>query len=242
MESFRAFLEWAYANRSHLDQTLGTLFAAASAGLSGWHVHPFRVEPGWVSAVLLLPLVDHRIPGINRDIMVLLRGDNCQNCAAKADQIVQWVIDALKRIKDQTPFSGLAFSYSDDMRMIVLSFTNPKARGVDEVIRRLQENSTIATNKDVVIVVVYWDKTANKPAIACISKACEDMKQNNPDGYRELMEKLKNSFIQALDAAMRAYPDLPADAAWHLAFAACQGDTDCILWIAEQLNKEQNNP
>lgn len=115
--------------------------------------------------------------------------------------------------------------------MIVLSFTNKDATGVQAVIDKLKGNSTIR-NSDVVIAVVYWDN--GQPAVQCISAGCANMKRDNPVGYEQLMQKLKDAF----NGAISAYPGLSPAAAWHIAFAACGGDVDCILFIAEQIAKE----
>jgi hypothetical protein len=236
IESFKDFLNWAYRDISRLDQALGTLFSAAGAGLRGWVAHPFRVETNWAAAVLFLPQ-GHNIPGVSSDIMVLLRGDHCTNYAANANNIVEWLQIALQRLQDTSSSligpRGLGLTYLGDMKVIVLSFTNTQATGVDAVKNKLKSSG--ADSNSVLIVMVYWDSNG-QPQAECISTACVLMKMSNPTGFEELMRRLKEAFLWGPLANLNQH-ELAA-----LMFGICGGDLECVLFLAEQHAKEPPQP
>ena len=236
IRSFENFLAWAYRDISRLDQALGTLFSAAGAVLRGWVAHPFRVETNWAASVLLLPQ-GHNIPGVSSRIMVLLRGDHCTNCAANANNIVEWLQIALQRLQDTSspPIGppGLGLTYGGDMKVIVLSFTNTQATGVDAVKNKLKSSG--ADSNSVLIVMVYWDSNG-QPQAECISTACVLMKMSNPTGFEELMRRLKEAFLWGPLANLNQH-ELAA-----LMFGICGGDLECVLFFAEQLAKEPPQP
>ncbi len=255
--NLRSFLLWmtrtggtyAPTHKDRLEQGLGTLYTAAA--LIGkidrnrppnewaweWILIAFRASVGdWIRLIMWLPPERAQL-GDGRGVVAVIRGDNCSECAGKAKLIEQWVLQALRelpslRVQLVSNEFWSQFTQQGFMEIIMLTFTRPGAQGINTIITTLQSNATIR-NSQTPIMALSFDANGNVQ-FQCISIGCENLQRDHPD----LIERIKQAFGRAMTLAMLAYPGLSPHIAWHLAFGICGGDPDCILWLAEELEKE----
>jgi hypothetical protein len=79
--------------------------------------------------------------------VVIAGGDHCQDCAGKADEIVEWVRKALGVLPSHV-------QWKHDQGFITFAFTRPGATGVDQVIRALQAEFG---DSDIPIIISWVD-------------------------------------------------------------------------------------
>ena len=232
MKTLKAFLQWATASApgggiDRLEQAIGTLYALSFFAVAGWHMHGFVVEGNWAAGLAFLPRGS--IQGYDKGVVLVLRGDHCTDCAAKAQQISQWVDMAIKHIHSP----GFSFwGYRGEQAVITLVFTNSNAKGIPTVISTLE---SAHGQKDVAIAVIYFEKQSNGTFtvnLKCIGLKYAELEQAG------VLERIRQDYAKAIELAMRAYPGYSPEMAWGLAYGICGGDPDCIKFIADALEEE----
>nr|BAL58171.1 hypothetical protein HGMM_F54G04C12 [uncultured Acetothermia bacterium] len=243
--NLRSFLLWmtgtggyyAPTRKDRLEQGLGTLYTAAALLHDHWVLVAFRFSVNdWTGLIMWLSPEQAQL-GDGRGVIAVIRGDNCSECASKAQIIKEWVLQALRelsslRVQLVSNEFWAQFTQNGFMELIILTFTKPGAKGINTIITTLKNDSTIR-NSETPIMVISIDGNGNVQ-FECISIGCEKLQQEHP----ELIEKIKQAFARALALAMAAYPGLSPEIAWWLAYGICGGDPDCILWLADQIARE----
>jgi len=172
--------DWRSANRSSNDmfeQALGSLMVAANSIRQGWTYYGFRADKGgaygssydiwWAGVLYLSP---DKLPPNNsgRGIMVVERGDNCTDCAAKADEIAAWIGRAVEMVPAiQDSLKGID---PNSLGVVTFAFTNPNAQGIDTVLQRLR---TQYANSQVPIIVSWV--VNNIVHFECIGTGCANL-------------------------------------------------------------------
>jgi hypothetical protein len=236
MKTLMAFLQWSTASApgggiDRLEQAIGTLYALGLFALSGWHMHGFVVQgsgaDSWAAGLAFLPRGS--IQGYDKGIVLVLRGDHCTDCAAKAQQISQWVDMVIGHINSRE-FSF--WGYRGEQAVITLVFTNSNAKGIPTVISTLE---SAHGQKGVAIAVIYFEKQSNGTftvKIKCIGQRCAELERAG------VLERIRSDYARAIEMAMRAYPGYSPEMAWWLAYGICGGDPDCIKFLADALEEE----
>jgi hypothetical protein len=235
MRTFAAFLRWVLAPApgggiDRLEQGVGTLYALSLFAIAGWHMHGFVVEGDWAAGLAFLPRGS--IPGYDRGVVMVLRGDHCTDCAAKAEQIKDWVKKAMAHIRSP----GFRLGYNGEQPVITVVFTNSNATGIPTVISTLQQEFS---KNDVAIVVIYFEQEAGGTVtvnLTCIGQQCGELERAG------VLDRIKRDYSRAIGLATRAYPGTTPEMAWWLAYGICGGDPDCINFLADQIEKELEEP
>ncbi len=179
-----AFLDWVRdwrsANRGSNDmfeQALGTLMVAGSSIRQGWTYYGLRADKGgvygssydiwWAGVLYLSP--DKLSPNNNgRGIIVVERGDNCTDCAAKANEIVSWIGRAVEMVPSIQ--GNLTNIDPNSIGVVTFAFTNPNAQGIDMVLQKLR---TQYANSQVPIIVSWLEN--NIVHFECIGAGCGNL-------------------------------------------------------------------
>jgi hypothetical protein len=238
MTSFAAFLEWSLrpseggvSGIDRLEQAIGTLYSLSLFAVAGWHIHGFPKEGNWVAGLAYLPA--GQIPGFNQDIIMVIRGDHCIDCAAKIQEIIKWVTQAIAHM------NSLGFNlayYNGDERIITLVFTNSNATGIPIVLHNLGQTFSDST---LPIVVLFFEKTPDgnytiQAECTGSQSKCEELKDKG------VIEKIRSDFNRALQLALAVYTGTDPQSAWFLAYGVCNGDADCIRFFAQQIERWLN--
>ncbi len=173
---------WQGADRAALDryeQGVGSVLVAANSIRQGWLYYGFRADSSgqysdsygmWWASVLYLP--PERLPYDNngRGIIVVERGDNCTNCAAKSEEIVAWIGRAVEMVP--TIQEGFKAPWVDpnSIGVVTFAFTNPQAQGIDTVLQKVR---TQYANSQVPIIVSWLEN--NIVHFECIGAGCESL-------------------------------------------------------------------
>ncbi|MCS7197973.1 MAG: hypothetical protein NZ930_04755 [Candidatus Bipolaricaulota bacterium] len=226
---------------------MGTLYALSMFALGGgWHMHGFLVggfDPvprQWAAGLAFLPARDKSgklvIPGFEKNVVLLLRGDHCKDCGNKVNTIIDWVSRALDVVKSKwfsrDPLWPKMYPEGRNETIIALVFTNENATGIPTVIGALRKEFS---ESEIAIIVINFEKQSNGTVtvrLTCIGKPCGDLERSG------VLERIRRDYSRALRAAMAAYPGYSPQVAWWLDYGVCGGDPDCIRFIMEQLEKE----
>jgi hypothetical protein len=98
----------------------------------GFEKQPYPYGSWWGAILIYYPAVLTAPDSPLRKVAVVASGDHCQDCSAKAREIVEWVRTALSVLPTYVN------SERGDKGLVAFAFTRPGAHGVDAVIAALQ--------------------------------------------------------------------------------------------------------
>jgi len=227
LEQLRDFLMW-MNSAERIEQGLGTLLAAGNAASQGWQVKGFKPITGssgrtaWTAELTMTAEKAYelgilvrmtRLGPDNRPynltgIHVVVLGYHCEQCGELAQQMVDWINQALARYGENFTTNGQT---RGDLNVFIVSFTREDPQGVRDVI-----NALVAEfgDTDAVIMVVWIENGEVK--WACISEGCNSLTPEEQAAiarsFANLLSKYPSGMINTL-------------------IGFCGGDVGCIINI-----------